>query len=57
MKALYDVEQAVFDMVASEINQERQKEVFRRMIQNLEKVGECRGVYHNLAFVLFVRMK
>ena len=30
-----------------------QMEVFQEMLHELERVGECRVVYHRLAYVLF----
>jgi hypothetical protein len=44
-----------FDYTEEELrgNPARQREVFRRMIQVLEKHGECRYVFHRLALHLF----
>ena len=35
-----------------EDNLEARKEIFLQMLQQLERVGECRAVYHRLAGVL-----
>lgn len=33
---------------------EKQKQIFKRMLERLETDGHCRGVFHKLAFVLFL---
>lgn len=34
-------------------SEEKRKEVFAEMLYKLEHYGECRSVYHRLAWVLF----
>lgn len=43
-----------FDYAADDLKDEaKRKEVFKRMLQVLEKRGDCRYVYHRLSISLF----
>lgn len=43
-----------FDYTVKDLeNEEKRKQVFKRMLDRLESEDLCRKVFHNLAFVLF----